>query len=52
MGKFRQISLELLPLIYVENWFPASILGIFWPILFKLCILVDIGQEWFEIVDR
>ena len=29
MGKFRQISTELLPLMYVENWFLCSILGIF-----------------------
>ena len=29
MGKFRQISTELLPLIYVENWFLCPILGIF-----------------------
>ena len=29
MGKFRQMSTELLPLIYVANWFPCSILGIF-----------------------
>ena len=30
MGKFYQIIAELLSLIYVENWFPCSILGIFW----------------------
>ena len=28
-GKFRQISTELLPLIYVEIRFPLSILSIF-----------------------
>ena len=32
-------KLELLPLIYIENWFLCSILGIFFlPILFKLYI--------------
>ena len=25
MGKFRQISTELLPLIHVENWFLCSL---------------------------
>ena len=29
MDKFRQISTEFLPLIRVENWFPCSILRIF-----------------------
>ena len=29
MGKFRQISTELLPFIRVENWFPRSISRIF-----------------------
>ena len=42
MGKFQQINTELLPLIYVENWFLCSIFGIFWLIFFKLCIEVDI----------
>ena len=44
MGKFRQMSTDLLPLIYVENWFPCSILGILLPIFFKLCIRVGIGE--------
>ena len=29
MGEFRQISTKLLPLVYVENLFLSSILGIF-----------------------
>ena len=29
MGKFRQISIELLPFICVENWVPCSISLIF-----------------------
>ena len=29
MGKFRQISTELLPFIREENWFPSSISRIF-----------------------
>ena len=29
MGKFRQISTELLPFIRAENWFPCSISRIF-----------------------
>ena len=42
MGKFRQISTELWPLIDIRNWFSLSIFGIFLPI-FKLSIRVDIG---------
>ena len=51
MGKFRQLSPELWPLIYVKNSFPLSILSIFRPIFFKLCKIVDIRKEWFGIVD-
>ena len=51
MGKFRQLSPELWPLIDVKNLFPLSILSIFLPIFFKPCIIVDIRKEWFEIVD-
>ena len=39
MGKFRQISTELWPLIYVKISFPGSILSIYRPIFFKLCIV-------------
>ena len=52
MGKFRQLSPELWPLIDVKSSFPLSILSIFWPIFFKLCIRVDISQKWFGIVDE
>ena len=45
MGKFCQLSPELWPLIDVENMFPLSILSIFRPIFFKLCIRVDIRKE-------
>ena len=48
---FNQINTELLPLVYVENWFTCSILGILWLIFFKLCIWVDIGEAWFGIID-
>ena len=50
MDKFRQISTELLPLIYGENMFCSLILGIIQSIFFKLCILVDIMKEcyWIE----
>ena len=51
MGKFSQLSPELWPLIDVKNSFPLSILGIFLPIFFKLCIRVDIRKEWLGIVD-
>ena len=51
MDIFRQIGTELLPLTRVENWFPCSILCIFWPIVSQLCIHIDIWEEWFEIVD-
>ena len=51
MGKFRQLSQELWPLIDVKNLFQLSILSIFSPIFFKLCVRVDIRKEWFWIVD-
>ena len=52
MGKFRQLSPELWPLIVIKILFPLSILSIFLPIFFKLCIRVDIRKEWFEIEDE
>ena len=45
MGKFCQISAELLPLLYVEHWFWCLILGIIRSIFFKLCMWVDIMKE-------
>ena len=51
MGKFRQISTELWPLIYVKILFPGSILSFYWPIFFKLCIGVHIKKEWSGIED-
>ena len=51
MGKFRQISTELWPLIYVKILFPGSILSIYRPIFFKLCIGVHIKKEWSGIED-
>ena len=45
MGKFRQISSELCPLIDVRNRFSLSIFGISLPIFFKLGIIVGIGKE-------
>ena len=51
MGKFH-LSIYLLPLIVDENVFPLSILIIFRHIFFKICIRVDIGDEWFWIVDE
>ena len=51
MGKFGQLSQELWPLIVVKKSFPLSILSIFLPIFFKLCVRVDIRTEWFGIVD-
>ena len=52
MGKFRQISTQLWPLIDVKNSFPLSISNIFRPIFFKICIRVDFRKEWFGIVDE
>ena len=49
MGKFRQISTELWPLIYVKISFTGSILSIYQPIFFKLCIGVYIKKGWFWI---
>ena len=51
MGKFRQISTELWPLIDVRNWFSFSIFGISLLIFFKLCMRVDIGKECLRIED-
>ena len=51
MGKFRQISTELWPLIDVRKWFSLSIFGISVQILFKLCMRVDIGKECLGIAD-
>ena len=53
MGKFCQVNSELLPLICVENWFQCTILSNLRPFFFKLCtcIWVDIGEEWFGIID-
>ena len=49
IGKFRQISTELWPLIDVINWFSLSIFGISLPVFFKLGIKVDIGQSVLEL---
>ena len=51
MDKFRQISTELWPLIYVKILFPGSILSFYRPIFFKLCIGVHIKKEWSGIED-
>ena len=51
MGKFRQISTELWPLIYVKKFYSGSILSIYCPIFFKLCIGVHIKKEWSGIED-
>ena len=51
MGKFRQISTELWPLIDVRNSFLHSILVIFLLIFFKLCMRVDIRKECLGITD-
>ena len=51
MGKFRQISIELWPLIDIRNWFSIFIFVIFFPIFFKLGIRVNIGEEYLGIAD-
>ena len=51
MGKFRQLSQELWPLTDIKSSFLLSILIIFGPIFFKLCIRVDIKKELFGIED-
>ena len=50
MGKFRQISTELWPLIYVKISFLGSILSIYRPIFF-ICIGVHTMKEWSGIED-
>ena len=51
MGKFWQISTELLPLIDVRNWFSLSVFGIPLSIFFKLAMRVYIGEECPWIAD-
>ena len=51
MCKFRQISTELWPLIFVKISFPGSILSIYCPIFFKLCIGVHTMKEQSGIED-
>ena len=51
MGKFRQLSPELWPLVDIRNSILLSIFAIFWLIFFKLCMRVDIGKVCFEIAD-
>ena len=51
MGKFRQKSTELWPLIYVKILFPSSILSNYRPIFLKFCIGVHIMKEWSGIED-
>ena len=46
MSKFCQLSQELLPLIDVKSLFPLSILSISGQIFFKLCIKVDILNDF------
>ena len=51
MNKFRQISIELWPMIYIKISFCASVLCIYLPIFFKLCIEVHTKKEWSGIED-
>ena len=51
MGKFRQLSQELWPLIDVKKIVSALFLEHLLPIFFKLCVRVGIRKEWFGIVD-
>ena len=46
MGKFCELRPELWPLIDIRNLFPLSILSIFLPLSFKLCIRVDIRKKY------
>ena len=51
MGKFWQISTELLPLIDVRNGFLVCIFGIPLLIFFKIGMRVDIVKECSGIAD-
>ena len=51
MGKFRQLSRELWPLVDFRNWFLLSIFPIFWSIFFKLCMRVDNRKVCLGIAD-
>ena len=51
MGKFWQISTELLPLSDIRNWFSLSIFGIPLLIFFKPGMRVDIVKECSVIAD-
>ena len=46
-----EISTELWPLIYIKISFPASVLCIYRPIFFKMCIKVHMRKKWFGIED-
>ena len=45
LNKYRVVALD------VKESFPLSILSIFWPISFILCMQVDIGMDCFGIAD-
>ena len=51
MGKYRQISTELWPLVYFKILYPGYILSIYLPNFFKLFIGVYIRKEWFGVKD-
>ena len=51
MNEFCQISTELLPFIFVENWFRCSILSIILSIFFKFYMRVDIRKDCFAIAN-
>ena len=51
MGKFRQLSPELWPLIDVRKLFSLSFFAIFLLIFFQLCMRVDIWKVCFGIAD-
>ena len=40
---------ELLPFIYVENWFRRSILIIILSVFFKFCMRVDIRKDYLRL---
>ena len=46
---FQKFALSAHPSVTIS--LPLSILSIFRPIFFKLYIRVDIGEEWFGILD-
>ena len=48
---YQPNRLSVCPSIH-QRLFPDSNLSSFWPIFFKLCMDIDIREEWFGIANK